>query len=194
MAMITLPEGLSKLTELESKYKGSPWKEIPLEDKNKILEIAFANGGFGWFYKDDYRDHIVDLANQLASADEEYEEERKQAKKMLRHFAKIVYESYKPPPSLLNKQATENKLANIYIRVEEYRAQNTKASIREATRVVAKELGLKTTYIHRKYYDMKEKLKAISLEEVKRQFEAAKGSSKDVSKPRFPYKNIGHRD
>jgi len=34
-----------------------------------------------------------------------------------------------------------------------------------------KELGLKPTYVHRKYYMMKEDLKGINLNEVKEMFE-----------------------
>lgn len=49
-------------------------------------------------------------------------------------------------------------------------AKSSKASILEATKHFDKELSEKETYVHRKYYEMKEELKGVSLSEVKERF------------------------
>ena len=166
MPKIELPKGFIELSKLEKQYPN--WKETPDNVKEKILKLALANGGFGLLNHEkeegkNYLDYLYSLARK-ASSDIDYEENIKK----LRSFAKAILDGYSP--GLIGKRSTEKKLAKYYVLVEEYRAKHTESSILEATKRVAKDLGVKETYVHRKYYEMHKKLKWISLEEVKEIF------------------------
>lgn len=100
----------------------------------------------------------------------------------------------------MSKKLTEKRLLEIYIKVEQFREKHPALKIIDATRAVARELynikqekeqmsekerkklTREENYVHRKYYEMIESLKGISLKEVKAQFNNAKKNSKYVSK------------
>jgi len=201
---IALPEGLIKLNKLCNQYPN--WDKGPEDVADKVVSLALSNGGFGWFQEGRFLNYILELTEKAARREDEDKTIRR-----LRRYAKLIFDGYSP--GLLSKKLTEKKLLEIYIKVEEYREKHgSNKTIIDATRAVAREIynihedrvqmterelrdiSKKEGYVHKKYYEMKGKLEGISLEEVKDQYEASQGSSKYVSKPRFPYKNIGHRD
>jgi hypothetical protein len=165
MTKVKLPEAIVELFKLEKKYPD--WGKTPDNVKEKILELALANGGFGWLnYENEtgrnYLDYLYSLAIKLSCQDDDEETLRK-----LRFFAKFIYDGYSK--GLRRKRSTEKKSAKIYVMVEEYIDKNG-SSISEATRTIAKELGEKHNYTHKRYYGIKDELKNISLDEVKKRF------------------------
>lgn len=208
MVKIALPEGLIKLNKLLNQYPN--WDKGPEDVADKVVSLALSNGGFGWFQEGRFLNYILELTVKAARREDEDKTIRR-----LRSYAKLIFDCYSP--GLLSKKLTEKRLLEIYIKVEEFREKHgSTKTIIDATRAVAREiynihkeieqmnekerrdLTKKLGYVHKKYYEIKGKLEGISLEEVKIQYEAAKGSSKYVSKPHrnqdYIFKNIGHRD
>jgi len=208
MVKIALPEGLSKLNKLLNQYPN--WDKGPEDVADKVVSLALSNGGFGWFHEDKFLNYILELTEKAARRGNEDKTIRR-----LRSYAKLIFDGYSP--GLLSKKLTEKRLLEIYIKVEEFREKHgSTKTIIDATRAVAREIynihedrvqmterelrdiSKKEGYVHKKYYEMKGKLEGISLEEVKSQYDAAKRSSKYVSKPHrnqdYIFKNIGHRD
>ncbi len=204
MVKIALPEGLIKLNKLLNQYPN--WDKGPEDVADKVVSLALSNGGFGWFHEGRFLNYILELTEKAARRGNEDKTIRR-----LRSYAKLIFDGYSP--GLLSKKLTEKRLLEIYIKVEEFREKHgSTKTIIDATRAVAREIynihedrvqmterelrdiSKKKGYVHKKYYEMKGKLEGISLEEVKSQYEASQRNSKYVSKQRFPYKGIGHRE
>lgn len=167
---ISIPESLAELSNLRRKYKS--FYQAPMDIREKMTALALSIGGFEALADKEsgYLDYLEELSRKRYELYiDGNEEELNKLMEKLAWFSNMLLSNYSESFSKIKR--TQQRYATIYVEVEKYRRKNPESKLKPATDAVAKELGLDPKFVHTRYYDFKNKINDMPIEEVIREFQ-----------------------